>query len=109
MKDINSTYQNLLDSLRNNPNEIQNFNFVIENETDRPIDKNELQRFRLSIAIYNDFRNEDEGIIDFLIKEQIIAMKKAIDPTNTFGARNGVFSTNMDDTNEKNKHNKSSS
>ena len=36
-------------------------------------------------------------------------MKKAIDPTNTFGARNGVFSTNMDDTNEKNKHNKSSS
>ena len=77
MKDIKSTYQNLLDSLRNNPNEIQNFNCVIENETDRPIDKNELQRFKLSIAIYNDFRNEDERIIDYLIKEQIIAMKKA--------------------------------
>ena len=45
-----------------------------------------------------------QGYIDALI-----AMKKAIDPTNTFGARNGVFSTNMDDTNEKNKHNKSSS
>ena len=77
MKEAKLKYQKLLEEVRNNKMDLTKFNCQIENEADYPIDKNEVERFRLSVAIYNDFRKSDEAIIEHLIREQLIAMKKA--------------------------------
>lgn len=77
MKEVKQKYQNTLQSVRNKSKNLSDFNCEIENQDEYPVDKNEIERFRLSVAIYNDFKKEDEFIIEHLIHEQLSAMKKA--------------------------------